>query len=63
MVTSNQFQQVEELYHKAKVLDPADRASFLDKECADALDLRAEVESLLAHSDQEIGRAPCRERV
>ena len=52
MVTSNQFQQVEELYHKAKVLDPADRASFLDEECADALDLRAEVESLLAHSDQ-----------
>ena len=52
MVTSNQFQQVEELFHKAKVLDPADRASFLDKQCADALDLRAEVESLLAHSDQ-----------
>ncbi len=36
---------------KAKALEPADRAAFLDEACEGALDLRAEVESLLAHSD------------
>ena len=50
-MTSEQLKQVEELFHKAKALEPADRANFLDEACAGALDLRAEVESLLAHSD------------
>ncbi|MHC4967655.1 MAG: protein kinase domain-containing protein [Planctomycetota bacterium] len=48
---AERFQKVEELFHKARALDAAERASFLDEMCGSALDLRADVESLLAHSD------------
>jgi serine/threonine-protein kinase len=45
------LEKVESLFHKARLLDAADRAAFLDQACAGDLGLRAEVESLLAHSD------------
>ena len=50
-MTGEQLKQVEDLFHRAKALEPEDRAAFLDETCNGALDLRAEVESLLAHSD------------
>ncbi|MHC4303051.1 MAG: protein kinase domain-containing protein, partial [Planctomycetota bacterium] len=50
-MNAKRFQEVEKLFHKARALDAAERASFLDEACGAALDLRSEVESLLAHSD------------
>ncbi|MEE8459162.1 MAG: tetratricopeptide repeat protein [Phycisphaerales bacterium] len=50
-MTADQLKQVEDLFHRARELEPEDRAAFLDEACNGALDLRAEVESLLAHSD------------
>ncbi|MHC4992494.1 MAG: protein kinase domain-containing protein, partial [Planctomycetota bacterium] len=53
MIESTQrFHRIEELFHEARGLEPADRAEFLDRECGEDLDLRAEIESLLTHSDQ-----------
>ncbi|MCP3903403.1 MAG: serine/threonine protein kinase [Planctomycetes bacterium] len=52
MTTSERFQQIEDLFHRAKVLEPSDRAVFLDGACGDDLDLRSEIESLLAHTDR-----------
>ncbi len=59
-MTNDRLHRIEELFHKARVLDPADRASFLDEECDAALDLRAEVESLLAHTDSGTSRMKLR---
>ncbi len=50
-MTGEQLKQIEDLFHRAKALEPEDRAAFLDETCNGALELRAEVESLLAHSD------------
>jgi WD40 repeat protein len=41
------FQRVEELFHRAVALAPAERPGFLDGACADDADLRAAVEDLL----------------
>ena len=46
------FDRIEELFHKAKVLAAEDRATFLDEACVEDLELRAEVESLLTHSER-----------
>jgi eukaryotic-like serine/threonine-protein kinase len=40
--------RLENLFHRALEHEPADRAAFLDRECADDPALRAEVEALLA---------------
>jgi len=53
---SQRFERIEELFHEAKALEAADRASFLDQACADDLELRAEVESLLAHCEDHTER-------
>jgi len=53
---SQRFQRIEELFHEAKALEAADRASFLDQACGDDLELRAEVESLLAHCEDHTER-------
>jgi non-specific serine/threonine protein kinase/serine/threonine-protein kinase len=58
---AERFQEVEKLFHKARALDAAERASFLDEACGTALDLRAEVESLLAHSDGGTSRIRLRD--
>ncbi len=49
-MNEDRFHRIEDLFHKARVLEPAERASFLDRECGAALELRGEVESLLAHT-------------
>ena len=49
-MTSEQWRHVERLYHAAQVEPPERRAAFLADACAGDGELRAEVESLLAHS-------------
>ena len=44
--------QIETLYHSAVALQPAERAAFLDQACRGDLELRQELESLLAHDKQ-----------
>ena len=41
-MTGEQLKQVEDLFHRAKALEPEDRAAFLDETCNGALDLRAD---------------------
>ncbi|MHC5114701.1 MAG: serine/threonine protein kinase [Planctomycetota bacterium] len=53
MTTSERFHQIEDLFHRAKELAPETRAAFLDGACGGDLDLRSEVESLLAHTDRK----------
>lgn len=48
-MTADHWQRVEELYHAAAALPPAERRRFLDDACGDDAALRAEVESLLAY--------------
>lgn len=45
--------RVEELFHQAADLSPAQRAEFLERACAGDSDLRREVEGLLAADDPE----------
>jgi eukaryotic-like serine/threonine-protein kinase len=47
----DRWQRVEEVFHRAADLAPADRADFLASVCAGDLELRREVESLLANDD------------
>src|SRR6476646_3539541 len=54
-MTPERYQQVGELFHAAVELRPAERAAFLDKQCADDLQLRREVESLLASHNEASG--------
>ena len=54
-MSGDHWQRVEDLFHRAADLPPADRASFLDRECAGNENLRRDVESLLAH-DSETGK-------
>lgn len=42
------WERVEAIFQEARALDEADRAAFLDRECADHPKWRSEVESLLA---------------
>ena len=44
----NRWRQIEHVCHAAAARRGADRAAFLDAACGDDLDLRREVESLLA---------------
>src|SRR5262245_15573991 len=43
------FKRVEQLFHQAVALEPAERSSFLHAACAGDADLRAAVEELLRH--------------
>ena len=47
--------QVEELFHEARQRAAAERGAFLDGACRGDLELRAEVESLLAHGPDAPG--------
>jgi serine/threonine protein kinase/tetratricopeptide (TPR) repeat protein len=48
------WRQIEELYHSAKTLPPMEQKSFLEEACKGDLELRWEVESLLAqHPEAE----------
>src|SRR5687767_1068036 len=45
---AQRLKRIEEIYHAALEMAPAERLSFLDESCGDDEDLRREVESLLA---------------
>jgi serine/threonine-protein kinase len=47
-MNSERFHRVEELYHSARELEPAEREAFLARACRGDAQLRREVESLLA---------------
>jgi eukaryotic-like serine/threonine-protein kinase len=47
-LTPERWAQIEELFHRVAECAPENRAAFLDEECAEDLELRQEVESLLA---------------
>ena len=47
-----QLERIEETFHKARILPATDRAAYLDEICDGDLELRREVESLLAHVDR-----------
>jgi serine/threonine protein kinase len=54
-VTPEQYNRVGQLYHQALELEGAERAEFLERECAGDELLRREVQSLIAsHEEQEI---------
>jgi len=44
---SVRWRRVEDLYHTALMMEPEERATFLDRRCGDDKELREEVESLL----------------
>ncbi|MFN0132970.1 MAG: serine/threonine protein kinase [Phycisphaerales bacterium] len=46
-MTPEQFQRVQKILPKARALDDAARAGFLDQQCPDDAEIRAEIESLL----------------
>ncbi len=47
-MNGERLKQIEEIYHAAMEIAPAERQAFLDESCGDDDDLRREVESLLA---------------
>src|SRR5260370_1045324 len=47
------WRRVEELYHATLERAPAERSAFLSGVCGSDLELRREIESLLAHHDVE----------
>src|SRR5665213_8516 len=48
--TQDRWQRIEELYHRALVREPVSRAAYLDGACGNDIELRHEVESLLAEA-------------
>jgi predicted ATPase len=53
-VSSERHERISDLFLKACELGPAEREAFLDTACAGDPQLRAEVDSLLAHDSEEI---------
>src|SRR5574341_5872 len=51
-MTPERYQQVAHIYHQAVELEPDERAHFLDQACAGDLELRNEVEALIASGEQ-----------
>src|SRR5262245_22231949 len=51
-MTPERYQQVAHIYHQAAELEPDERAQFLDGVCAGDLELRNEVEALIASGEQ-----------
>ncbi|MCG8407718.1 MAG: serine/threonine-protein kinase [Phycisphaerales bacterium] len=49
---TQRWQEVRELLISVCELDPGERDAFLSEACADDLELRAEIESILIHSEQ-----------
>src|SRR6185503_1426225 len=50
-MTPERYRQIGELFHRALELAPTERMSFLDGECGNDLELRRELESLIASHD------------
>ncbi|MGH9846599.1 MAG: serine/threonine-protein kinase, partial [Blastocatellia bacterium] len=53
-MTPERYHQVTQIYHQAVELEPERRSEFLDRVCADDIELRKEVELLVA-SDEQAG--------
>ena len=51
---TTRWKQVETLFHQTAAITPDNRAAFLDEVCHGDLELRAELDSLLASSDQTL---------
>jgi hypothetical protein len=51
-VTSEHFDRVRDLYSRAVEISASRRAGFLDQECLGDVELRREVESLLAENER-----------
>src|SRR5690242_16358326 len=51
-MNSERWRQIEELFHAALQRDPEDRQPFVEDACRGDLDLRLEVESMLAREQQ-----------
>src|SRR5687767_9238868 len=51
-MTSERWQQVDQIYHAALERDASQRATFLDQACVGDVELRHEVESLIASHEQ-----------
>ncbi len=54
---ATQWKRLEALFIAALELEPADRAAFLDEACADDLELRNELESMLSTDEESIALA------
>jgi Tol biopolymer transport system component len=54
-MTPERWKRIEELFHGARERSPAERAAFLQEECADDATLRRSVDSLLNHSASDDG--------
>jgi serine/threonine-protein kinase len=52
-----QWREIQQLFYEALDLAPADRASWIERRCGHDPDLRLELESLLAASDETLGFA------
>ena len=52
-MSAERFETVERIFHEAKQLQPSERTGFLDEACSGDQDLRAELESLLAHAGDD----------
>lgn len=55
LVTPERWQKIKQVFADASKLETVDRPAFLDRTCGDDADLRSEVESLLASSDNSAG--------
>lgn len=53
-MSPERWQKLEELFHRAEALPGAERAAYLDRECAGDEQLRKEVEALIASSETGI---------
>jgi serine/threonine protein kinase len=51
-LTPERWAQIEELFHRAAECEPENRAALLDDDCADDLELRRQVETLLASEER-----------
>ncbi len=54
-MSPQRLQQIEELYHSARERQPGERGAFLAEACRGDVELRDEVESLLAQDSPKIG--------
>ena len=58
MEPAGQWRRIEELFHAALELEPAERAAFLERECGGDAELRKRVEALLESSAEPLDFLP-----
>lgn len=57
-MTPERYQHVKRVFHEVCDLSPVVQAAYLDRVCADDLELRCEVEMLLSHDQETLPVAP-----